>query len=610
MKKPAAVLAIALLAASGIRAQQQTPAQFRGGTDIVAVDFYAVDTSGTPVLDLKPEELTLKVGKDQRPIRSLEFIRVAPGADVDTPMPAAERTPIAYGSNLPQDAGRMVFLVFDHEGMSPGDEQAAKTAIPAFLDQLSPRDRVALVTLPRGRVEVDLTTDRARLLAAIKDVTGHFAPPGPAEGLLASSRDSCTNAEQREGNDALVAFLDGIARLDGPKVVVFVSPGLVSSEAMTANCQYLYDQAAEAASAARAHVYGLVPHQFSNAAGTGGRVGSDGFLQASPTNLVVSEDSLGPLIAATGGEQFLLSASAANIFTRIARESSAYYLLSFDTTDNDRNGKSHAIALTTTRPGVTIRARPSFTVESAKDAAKHAPKPSVVGPVRGLLDDYTAHRDLPLRVAAYAFRDTAKTLRIVAATDIPGGGSLAQVDFGLFDGKSKGVTEWPAPKPALGKSEAVASATIAPGAYRLRVAASDEGGRVGAADLEFTAGLTKAGAYTLSDLMLGAIVGKDFVPRLSFGNDTGVTAYAELYGAMPASTKPTVAFEVADTMASAPHLSIPATLAPTKDADRWIVSATIPVDKLMPSDYVVRLVVRANGAEVGHVVRTLHKEIH
>src|SRR5262249_6826484 len=150
-------------------------------------------------------------------------------------------------------------------------------------------------------------------------------------------------AEQREANDALTGILDGIAGLDGPKVVVVVSPGLVPNDGMNANCQWMYDQVGAAASAARAHVYGLVPNQLGIPASVGAGVGSDGVLQASTANLTVSDDSLGPLIAATGGEQFLLSASAASIFTRIARESSAYYLLSFDTTDNDRNGKSHDI---------------------------------------------------------------------------------------------------------------------------------------------------------------------------------------------------------------------------------------------------------------------------
>ena len=318
---------------------------------------------------------------------------------------------------------------------------------------------------------------------------------------------------------------------------------------------------------------------------------------------------LGDLIAATGGEQFYVSGTATHMFTRIVRESSAYYLLSFDTTDIDCNGKSHNISLTTTRPGVTIQARPSFTVESAADLAKRAPKPSAAGPVRGLLDDDSEHRDLPLRAAAYAFRDAGSTVRIVAATDIAGGGTPTQVEFGLFDVKGRATTEWPAAQTALGKSEVVASTTVAPGPYRLRAAASDDAGRVGAVDYEFTAGLTKAGSFTLSDLMLGETAASDYTPHLSFSKGAAVAAYAEIYGVMPEGKKPVALVEVADQTKSESRISVPATITATRDADRWIVTVELPVDDLDPSDYVVRLILRGadRNVELGRVVRTLHK---
>src|SRR5262249_10539078 len=160
-----------------------------GGTDVVAVDFYAVDKDGSPVLGLDSDELTLKVNGHERPIQSLQFIRLAPGEDVDTPTPASERTPIAYGSNLPADTGRMVFILF--ETMSPDDALNVKTALPAFLDQLSPLDRVGLVSFPSGHVQVDLTADRGRLLAALGDVTVQSGP-------VALSMGAGCNVAERE----------------------------------------------------------------------------------------------------------------------------------------------------------------------------------------------------------------------------------------------------------------------------------------------------------------------------------------------------------------------------------------------------------------------------
>jgi VWFA-related protein len=587
----------AVLAAASLGAQQETLPQFRGGTDVVAVDFYAVDKDGHPVPDLKPDELKLKVGDELRPIRLLEFVRVAPGEDVDTPTPADDRAPLAYGSNLPQDSGRLVFIVF--EAMSPEDTLTVKAALPGFLGQLSPRDRVGLVSFPQGRVEVDLTTDRQRILSALGEVTVH------ASAVDAMGMGGCDSPAVRAPFDALVDILDGIAHLDGPKVVVLLSQAMLHTRNI--GCiSWEFDRVAVAASAARVHMFGMMPYHFESSASVAAHRGSDGFLTAGDSR---GGGDLGDLIAATGGEQFYVPARATNIFTRIARESSAYYLLSFDTTEKDRTGKLRHIALTTSRPGVTIQARPSFTVESAKDAAKRTAPSSTAGPVRSLLDDYSTHRDLPLRVAAYAFRDTDTTVRLVAAADIPGGGALTQVQFGLFDAKGKATTDWVAPQTELGHAQAVASATTAPGAYRLRVGASDSAGRVGAADFEFTAGLTKAGAFTMSDLMLGHAHGSDFVPQLAFSTETSIAAYAEVYGSMPAGARPTAIVEVADQMKSEARLKVPATLTPTRDADRWIVSANVPLNDLDPGDYVVRLVLQAaaDSAELGRVVRTLHK---
>ena len=71
---PLALAIATTVAVRAIAGAPQDQLQFRAGTDVVAVDFYAVDKDGNPVLGLKPEELALRVGKESRPIRSLEFI--------------------------------------------------------------------------------------------------------------------------------------------------------------------------------------------------------------------------------------------------------------------------------------------------------------------------------------------------------------------------------------------------------------------------------------------------------------------------------------------------------------------------------------------------------
>ena len=71
-----ALLLTAALAA-GLSAQQSRPPQFRGGTDLVAIDFLAVGDDGRPVSDLKTGDVTLRVDGKPREIRSFQFVKVA-----------------------------------------------------------------------------------------------------------------------------------------------------------------------------------------------------------------------------------------------------------------------------------------------------------------------------------------------------------------------------------------------------------------------------------------------------------------------------------------------------------------------------------------------------
>ena len=60
-----------------------------------------------------------------------------------------------------------------------------------------------------------------------------------------------------------------------------------------------------------------------------------------------------------------------NAFTRIAREMTAYYLLSAEPEPKDRDGRTHKIKVTLSRPGVTVRARATSPWRVNK-AARHA----------------------------------------------------------------------------------------------------------------------------------------------------------------------------------------------------------------------------------------------
>src|SRR6185295_3196503 len=164
-----------LLAAAPPAAQQQTPT-FRVGTEIVPFDFLAFDDKGRPVTDLKPAEIALKVDKQAREIRSLQYFKLsATSEEVRQPAPAL---PPPFGTNDTASPSRTVIIVVDHTQVAQGQGKVAVDAAGRFLDRLAPRDRVGVVTLPEGRVEVDLTTNHARVQTQLASIVGHGQAAG------------------------------------------------------------------------------------------------------------------------------------------------------------------------------------------------------------------------------------------------------------------------------------------------------------------------------------------------------------------------------------------------------------------------------------------------
>ena len=164
-----------LLVATGADAPsaRQPPGQGSppsGTTELV--DFLAIAEDGKPIADLAKTDVTLKVDGKVRDIRLLEFIELASPNAGDRVGELGPPTPAPYSSNRLEDSGRVVMIVINHESIRAGKERPARDAATRFLATLSSRDQVGLVTMPRGRVEVDLTRDHEEIKTALSRVTG------------------------------------------------------------------------------------------------------------------------------------------------------------------------------------------------------------------------------------------------------------------------------------------------------------------------------------------------------------------------------------------------------------------------------------------------------
>ena len=159
-----ATLAVALVVAS-LAGHAQEPV-FRAGVDLVTVDAIVVDKDGRPVTGLTADDFILTVDGKPRTIDAFELVAVRA-----TDAPADRRLP-DVSSNDVAEPGRLIFLVIDRNNMSVGDGRASLDGLKGLVENLSPRDRLGLVTLPGGGPMIQPTSDHGAVLEALRRVRG------------------------------------------------------------------------------------------------------------------------------------------------------------------------------------------------------------------------------------------------------------------------------------------------------------------------------------------------------------------------------------------------------------------------------------------------------
>jgi VWFA-related protein len=619
-----------------VASQNPPPAQslFRAAADLVVVDFLAVDANAQPAVGLTQKELVLLVDGRVREIRALQFVKVST-TSVETPI-SVPGLPLPYGTNDTPVPGRNVIIVIDHEQIRPVEGKPVFEAASRFIDRLSPLDRVGVVTLPNGNIEADLTTNHERVRTAIGAVVGRAMrmdgawnisvseavaiqdeqakTDRPVSGELiarecdGSRGQGCPkiviNAALQMAREleirtraslvALRTLFEGVAGIEGPKTVVFLSGSLVPNR----TTPFDFEDVAKAAAVARIQLYVLQPNEA-----------LVDVVERSPKRIFEDMDlrrhGLEDLAANAGGVFMRLSGAGDNVFTRVADEISAYYLIGFSPQGSERDGKRHKIEVRTSRPQVTIRARPAFVVTGQPADAKAAPPEP-----KAMLRDYGSYRDLPLRAAAFPFREGGSALLkiIVAAEPADSKTTLNSAAFALIDAQGRRGAEWTEAGVNVVIRPLVTAAAVPPGDYRLRVAVVDTEGRRGAADYEFSARLTDAGPLQVGSIMLGTVDGGAFKPSLLVDSQAqAVTAYTEIYGAPAQGAALTATYELAARPDGPPVVLAKGNLLPTREPDRHVATGSLPLVGVAAGDYVVRLIVSLNGKEIGRVFRTLRK---
>jgi hypothetical protein len=546
------------------------------------IEFRAMGDEGQVVADLKPADVSLKVNGKARPIQTLSLFR----AVADTP--AGPPLPPPYSTNVVAEHGRVVYVLLDDTSISPGREAQVKDAVRMLVSELSPTDRLGVLST-EGTINVRPGSDFIKVRSAV-DAFGGRA------GTTENDTDSKCRTKKVIGT---LGTMLSVSAGTHPTIVVF-SSGLSVPETKRVVI-------GSGSTAGTSDLCPVEPDDFSSVGKIAAVAAADVYLfqlvDGLSTHVPALDVGYESLAGVTGGTLLRLQGNPQPGVTRLLRETAAYYVATFAPDASERNGQPLRVELKAATEKVKLRGQSAIMLP--KDAAATgAPAP------KDLLRVATEYSDLPLRATSYASRMTAgdAEVRVMAFFESVDGAPLSAASVGMFDEKGTLKKQWTAQKDDLAKPLVRADLQAPPGTYRVRVAAVDTSGRAGTTDYELKAETVRADPLRLSALVLGTqLQGENaFQPRIQFTNEAAAIGMLEVYD-VPNGGTVTVDLDVASSSDGQPLATAETRVAKGSSDDAVRAIGGFGIDTLPPGDYLMRAIVKLNGTPVGRVMRTLRK---
>jgi hypothetical protein len=563
-----------------------------GPTPTGTFDFRVLGPDNQPLVDIKPAEVSLKVNGRAREIRALQLYRSdpAPGGAAGAARAAAHVPQQAdpFGSNYASGPGREILLVVDDESFDTGRERSLKPAIANLLATLNANDRVGLLGIPAGNLNVAPTRQHDVVEAAMTRMVGRGTRSAEASDRYCRALITLS---------ALQGVFDRYAGAS-PTTIVFFSGGMVAP-----NTEF------SARVGQPGETCELKARQFQDLGLVAQKAPVDFHVAYIPDDAVAGTGATNEMLAGlenlsgvTGNNLIKLAGESAHLMDALIDQTSAYYVATFDIDPAERKGSAYRVDLKVARDGAKAHARQFVTFE--RDGAGRS------GPsAKDMIKVAAGARELPLRAGAFAAREAGSDkLKVVALLEprdrAP---ALTAAAVALFDGAGKLVAQWTAEAADLGRRQIVGALLVKPGTYRMRAAAIDADGRRGTVDHAAVVELVPAGTAALSALVLGSRTVDGFVPRLLFGRDDAmVFGYVEVYN-VPTDAPIGSSMELATTANGPAEVTMPMTMSPANQGDMRVLTGSLPISALPPGDYVIRVNVSVAGQPIGRVIRTLRK---
>lgn len=356
-------------------------------TDLVLVNVIARDKKGNLIKGLKREDFTLYEDGKKQQISSFDFENTEP---LETAGPAEATVAGAAGSAAILKAAnkgpidvkdrRLILLFFDFSAMEPEQvDRSVKAARDFVQAKMQPADLIAIVSLATNlHVDQDFTDDKAKLLATLNSYASgegqgfENGDTGAAEGAAETSgsfsvddTDYNTFSADRK-LEALQALMKSLGVIPQKKNIIYFSNGISQSGV---DNQSTLRATTTSALKANVSIYtvdirglqALPPGGEAQAASLHGRSAYSGQSVLSDfSNNAASQDTLSTLSEDTGGKAFLDSNDFGGVFTQVQKDTSAYYVLGFTSTNPAKNGRFRRLKVSVSRPDLKLEFRNGY----------------------------------------------------------------------------------------------------------------------------------------------------------------------------------------------------------------------------------------------------------
>jgi len=396
----------------------QQPPTFRAGINYVRVDVIITDKAGNNVGDLQQSDFeVVEDGKPQK-IESFKLVKLDGGkADAIKEPPKQIRTDYDEEAEAARDDVRLFAIFLDDYHVRRGASMVARGQLAKFVQtQLGPSDMIGVMYPLESTASVRMTRNHDAVMRGLQQFLGRkyeyepknefeekyaYYPTETVERIRVQVSLSAIKAlivhmgSLKEGRKSLILVSEGFSYMVPPQMrnANATMPGLGNPNSNNPNAgtnDINEDRASWSASmdleSDLRNIYDTANRQ-NVAIYTVDPRGLAGFefdinesvgFQTDSKYLSSTMDTLRTLAENTDGRAIVNRNDIAAGMQQIARDSSAYYLLGYSSTQAPSDGKFHEIKVRVKRPGVQVRSRKGYWALSAQETARALAPPKVV----------------------------------------------------------------------------------------------------------------------------------------------------------------------------------------------------------------------------------------